>query len=115
MSPKDNAGNRFTVWARWYVNDDIYLIRKYIKSYRGVWDLSFHVFIDIYYLSGQHGAHLGPVGPSWAPCRPHEPFYQGIFAQNRAMVVLMVVIHCSVDYDTWYVYIYIYVYTHIYI
>ena len=22
---------------------------------------------------GQHGAHLGPVGPRWAPCRPHEP------------------------------------------
>ena len=21
---------------------------------------------------GQHGAHLGPVGPRWAPCWPHE-------------------------------------------
>ena len=21
----------------------------------------------------QHGAHLGPVGPSWAPCWPHKP------------------------------------------
>ena len=26
---------------------------------------------------GQHGDHLGPVGPSWAPCWPHEPSYQG--------------------------------------
>ena len=26
---------------------------------------------------GQHGAHLGPVGPRWAPYRPHEPCYQG--------------------------------------
>ena len=26
---------------------------------------------------GQHGAHLGPVGPIWAPCWPHEPCYQG--------------------------------------
>ena len=26
---------------------------------------------------GQHGAHLGPVGPKWAPCWPHEPHYQG--------------------------------------
>ena len=25
-----------------------------------------------------HGAHLGPVGPRWAPCWPHEPCYQGI-------------------------------------
>ena len=27
---------------------------------------------------GQHGAHLGPVGPRWAPCWPHEPCYQGM-------------------------------------
>ena len=27
---------------------------------------------------GQHGAHLGPVGPRWAPCLPHEPCYQGL-------------------------------------
>ena len=26
---------------------------------------------------GRHGAHLGPVGPRWAPCWPHEPWYQG--------------------------------------
>ena len=26
---------------------------------------------------GQHGVHLGPVGPKWAPCWPHEPCYQG--------------------------------------
>ena len=25
---------------------------------------------------GQHGARMGPVGPSWAPCWPHEPCYQ---------------------------------------
>ena len=27
---------------------------------------------------GQHGTHLGPVGPRWAPCWPHELCYQGI-------------------------------------
>ena len=26
---------------------------------------------------GQPGAHLGPVGPRWAPCWPHEPGYLG--------------------------------------
>ena len=26
---------------------------------------------------GLHGAHLGPTGPRWAPCWPHEPCYQG--------------------------------------
>ena len=28
---------------------------------------------------GQHGAHLGPTGPSWAPCWPHELCYLGPF------------------------------------
>ena len=26
---------------------------------------------------GQHGANLGPTGPRWAPCRPHELCYLG--------------------------------------
>ena len=28
---------------------------------------------------GQHGAHLGPVGPRWAPCWSHKPCYQGVY------------------------------------
>ena len=31
---------------------------------------------------GQRGAHLGPVGPKWAPCWHHEPCYQGCAAYN---------------------------------
>ena len=27
---------------------------------------------------GKHGAHLGPTGPRWVPCWPHEPWYLGI-------------------------------------
>ena len=27
----------------------------------------------------QHEAYLGPVGPRWVPCWPHEPCYQGLF------------------------------------
>ena len=30
-------------------------------------------------LQGQHGAHLGPLSPRWAPCWPHESCYQGYF------------------------------------
>ena len=26
---------------------------------------------------GQHGAHLGPTGPRWVPCWPHESCYLG--------------------------------------
>ena len=28
---------------------------------------------------GQHGAHLGPADPRWAPCWPHEPCYQDMY------------------------------------
>ena len=31
---------------------------------------------------GQYGAHLGPVGPWWAPCWPHEPCYRGIESES---------------------------------
>ena len=33
---------------------------------------------------GQHGAHLGPKGPSWAACWPHEPCYLGYHSVNFA-------------------------------
>ena len=36
---------------------------------------------------GNHGAHLGPVGPVWAPCWPHEPCYQGSSAKWRPFFV----------------------------
>ena len=29
-----------------------------------------------------HVAHLGPVGPRWAPCWSHEPCYQGIYLSH---------------------------------
>ena len=37
--------------------------RKRRPRYQGPW--------------GQHGAHLGPTGPRWAPCGPREPCYLG--------------------------------------
>ena len=33
---------------------------------------------------GQHGAHLGVIGPRWVPCWPHEPCYQGCIHTVRA-------------------------------
>ena len=31
---------------------------------------------------GPYGAHLGPTGPRWAPCWPHELWYLGYHAQK---------------------------------
>ena len=36
------------------------------------------IYLDSKFHRGQHWAHLGPVGPKWAPCWPHEPCYQGM-------------------------------------
>ena len=35
---------------------------------------------------GQHGAHLGPVGPRWAPCWLHEPCYQDMFTSGIDLI-----------------------------
>ena len=38
-------------------------------------------------LWGQHGAHLDPVGPRWAPCWPHEPCYQVRYWEHGCIIV----------------------------
>ena len=38
------------------------------------------ILVNIDLIAGswdQHGVHLGPTGPRWAPCWPHEPCYLG--------------------------------------
>ena len=40
---------------------------------------------------GQHGAHLGPVGPRWAPCWPHEPCYRGM--RSHPMCIYLPIHH----------------------
>ena len=37
---------------------------------------------------GPHGAHLGPVGPSWALCRPHESCYLGIYFSTYPLLTM---------------------------
>ena len=41
---------------------------------------------------GQHGAHLGPIGPRWAPCWPHEVCYLGYHCRGTTNVFLTAVI-----------------------
>ena len=40
------------------------------------------VMAQIANFMGPTWAHLGPVGPRWAPCWPHEPCYQGTGRKN---------------------------------
>ena len=37
---------------------------------------------------GQLGAHLGPVGPSWAPSWPHESCYQGYLTRTAPHMMI---------------------------
>ena len=57
-------------------------------SERGHWGFQAQAHHQVWWLQpqmikfmGQHGAHLGPTGPRWAPCWPHEPCYQGRLPQ----------------------------------
>ena len=84
------------IYGRPYASEEIVKnMHKYITSI--VWfnnaDIPFgkgNAITAIYALSkshspdskvdgGQHGAHLGPVGPRWAQCCPHQPCYHGLF------------------------------------
>ena len=49
---------------------------------------------------GQHEAYLGPVGPRWASCRPHEPCCQGCLkeAQRTTPVALNISWWSNQDY-----------------
>ena len=39
------------------------------------------------FIWSQHGAHLGPVGPRWAPCWPHK-----LCSQGRLFIIIITVI-----------------------
>ena len=44
----------------------------------------------------QHGAHLGPVGPKWAPCWPHEACYQEYYESHFMRVKHIRIYHRKV-------------------
>ena len=50
---------------------------------------------------GQHGAHLGPTGPKWAPCWPKEPCYLGwwtLFKRSQTPTInFIVIMFCESD------------------
>ena len=57
---------------------------KFFYHNRTPWKFNHHLHLRTIFSDdgrlgswSQHGAHLGPVGPRWAPCWPHEPCYQG--------------------------------------
>ena len=48
---------------------------------------------------GQHGVHLGPIGPRWTPCWPHGPCYQSKAAQimnTLSMISFRMSIHLAI-------------------
>ena len=47
-----------------------------------IWGSSHHHIPDSKVHGGLHGTHLGPTGPRWVPCRPHEPCYHGCYRQR---------------------------------
>ena len=57
-------------------------------------------FIRIHQIAkfmGPNGAHLGPVRPIWAPCRPHEPCYQGSHLLDWRAYCSIIYFHSNID------------------
>ena len=52
-----------------------------------------HMHTQIAKFRGQHGAHLGPVGPRLAPCWPHEQCYWGSCPRLASVWVLVSIIN----------------------
>ena len=53
------------------------------------WTLGCKLVLDVTLIArfmGQHGAHLGPTGPRWAPCWPHELCYLGLIYRYHLFV-----------------------------
>ena len=44
---------------------------------------------QIHSFRGQHGAHLGPTGPRWAPCWPHELCYLGLWTWTGCLTIIV--------------------------
>ena len=61
------------IWTIW----KLFLLSQFVNTiaadYLGMkWTIPNSKFM------GKYGAHLGPIGPRWAPYWPHEPCYLGL-------------------------------------
>ena len=62
----------------WINHSDLFIevvIMSYVSMITSIWHLQWEGIIPDskeQSLWGQHGAHLGPIGPRWAPCWPHK-------------------------------------------
>ena len=98
------------------------VLQNFVRSHQPLWMM----------LSGGrdpdnnfHGTHVGPVGPRWAPCWPHEPCYQGRFQesinskrnfQKLWPALWLLGLLQAQPYKIWvYIYIYICIYMYIYV
>ena len=79
-----NSPHKWPATWKMFPFDDVIMnkIQKFLNRIRGQtdWLGSFLISCTIDETAwqgswGQHGAHLGPTGPRWAPCWPHELFY----------------------------------------
>ena len=51
--------------------------------------ISLHGILIYHYPDSKvHGAHLGPTGPRWAPCWPHELCYLGHNTKHHISLIL---------------------------
>ena len=75
---------------------------RYISLLVVIFEFLSHLFVSCPWWQGswgQHGAHLGPPGPRWAPCWPHELGLNiFIYAQSGSSLQKL---WCSINFALW--------------
>ena len=76
-------------WVRWLLSYDVCKVWYIIFLPMGViWWGRWLTYHDFAHPDSNMGvptwAHLGPTGPRWAPCWPHEPCYLGSYDSRKS-------------------------------
>ena len=109
MSMIPLEGQLLRIWTRWH--NSKWPLRPHVHTSFRLVASRFHQHVPKHHACGidltdipdskvhlgQYGAHLGPVGPRWAPCWPHEPFYQGWLGANRVVTATISRYHTTLS------------------
>ena len=92
-SLRSNMSYRKISWRYKVVRSEPRILSLFWKSDRPLGNTAIEILQSNINIpdSKVHRAHLGPVGPRWAPCWPHEPCYQGLYfslASSNTLEVL---------------------------
>ena len=73
-----NSPHKWPVTPKMFPFDDVIMIMFIISSCHNSLNANPIAMLSHWFPDSKvYGAHMGPTGPRWAPCWPHEPCYLG--------------------------------------